>query len=225
MLHSTTPRPWYAAIVALALAAAPAAAQQGSAPAPAAAVPAASPVPDSAKPAAGKSRFGRFGRMFGKAAGAAQNAAASAGISKETAARLAITAATGGAAAAVLSAREQSATSAATLASRALTSRPTAHVGRGTATLATGSRVDTATTAAAMRAMTELGQISARAQQHDPAAMHALQVLSAVMAKPDAEFVALQRRATAGDPTAAQQMMIREGEIARAALASEGSRP
>lgn len=227
MFHQKTARAWYAMGVALALAAAPLAAQQGSA-APNAASPA--PAPDSAKQPVHKSRFGRFGRAFEKAANTAAAAGSRAGLTKETAARLAVTAATGGAAAALMSARQQSALSAVSLTSRALAASsgapaaaapiaaPTAaSIAAARARLATGS-VDTATASAAVRALTELGQISVRAQQHDPAAVHAMQVLDAAMAKPDAGFVALQQRATAGDPSAAQQIIIREDAIAHAAL-------
>lgn len=107
MFHPRTPHPWIAAILALALAAAPGAAQQGGAPAP---TPAASSTTDSAKAPASGSRFGRFGRAFRKAASG-----------------------------------------------------------------------DTAAAEAAVRAMTDLVQISARAQQHDAAAVHALRVLSAAL--------------------------------------------
>ena len=225
MFHQKSARPWYAMGVAIALAATPLAAQQGSA-APKAPAPAPAPAADSAKQPVHKSRFARFGRAFEKAASTAAAAGSRAGLTKETAARLAVTAATGGAAAALMGARQQSALSAATLASRALaapsaaplTSPPTAaSMAAARARLATWT-VDTATAAAAVRALTELGQISVRAQQHDPAAMHAMQVLNAAMAKPDAVFVALQQRATAGDPSAAQQIIIREDAIARAAL-------
>lgn len=227
MLHRNTPRPWYAAAMVLAMAlgtaAAPALAQQGSGTPPGttaapAAAPAAGQSRDSARQPAHKSRFGRFGRVLGRAADAAQSAAAQTGVSKATAAHLAITAATGGVAAAVLSAREPGAAGTPAMAAKVLASR---RLTGAPSLAATG--VDTATASAALRAMQELGSISARAQQHDPAAVHAMQVLSAAMAKPDAGFVALQRRATAGDPTAAQQMMIREADIVRAALG--GARP
>ena len=227
MFHQKTARPWYAMGIALALAATPLAAQQGSAapkaPAPATATaPATAPAADSAKQPVHKSRFGRFGRAFERAASTAAAAGAKAGLTKETAARLAVTAATGGAAAALMGARQQSALSAGTLASRALAApspapSTAASMAAARARLATGT-VDTATASAAVRALTELGQISVRAQQHDPAAVHAMQVLNAAMAKPDAGFVALQQRATAGDPSAAQQIIIREDAIAHAAL-------
>ena len=223
MFHQKSARPWYAMGVAVALAATPLAAQQGSA-APKAAAPTTTsvPTPDSAKQPVHKSRFGRFGRAFEKATSTAAAAGAKAGLTKETAARLAVTAATGGAAAALIGARQQSALSAATLASRALAApspapSTAASMAAARARLATGT-VDTATASAAVRALTELGQISVRAQQHDPAAVHAMQVLDAAMAKPDAGFVALQRRATAGDPSAAQEIIIREDAIAHAAL-------
>ena len=221
MFHQKSARPWYAMGVAIALAATPLAAQQGSA-APKAPAPAPAPAADSAKKPVHKSRFARFGRAFEKAASTAAAAGSRAGLTKETAARLAVTAATGGAAAALMGARQQSALSAATLASRALAApslapSTAASMAAARARLATGT-VDTATASAAVRALTELGQISVRAQQHDPAAVHAMQILDAAMAKPDAGFVALQRRATAGDPSAAQEIIIREDAIAHAAL-------
>jgi len=223
MFHQKPARPWYAMGIALAVAATPLAAQQGSA-APKVPAPATAPAPaaDSAKQPAHKSRFGRFGRAFERAASTAAAAGAKAGLTKETAARLAVTAATGGAAAALIGAGQQSALSAGTLASRALAApspapSTAASMAAARARLATGT-VDTATASAAVRALTELGQISVRAQQHDPAAVHAMQVLNAAMAKPDAGFVALQQRATAGDPSAAQQIIIREDAIAHAAL-------
>jgi hypothetical protein len=113
--------------MALALAAVPALAPPVAAQHPATA-PAATPTqPDSAAPDSTArqhhSRFGRFGRVFEKAASTAANVRAKAGISKGTAARLAVTAATGGAAAALMDARLQGAGAAGTLAERGVSSR------------------------------------------------------------------------------------------------------
>lgn len=202
-----------AAATAIAVVAPPATAQQTGSPAAKAAPPAAAAqAPDStAKPE--KSRLGRFGHVFRKAVSTASEVGAKAGISKETAARLAVTAATGGAGAALMQARLQSASSAAALVTRSAVPSPTAHL---TAPGAAGS----ALAQQAVAAMTDLATISQRAAVHDPAAVHAMQVLDAAMAKPDAQFVALQKRTQSGDPTAAQQMIIREDAIARAAMGS-----
>lgn len=219
MFHTNAPRASHVALAALALAAlaTPAVAQQGGAPQarPAAASP--TQTPDSSAPAPARtSRFGRFGRVFEKATSTAATVGAKAGISKETAARLAITAATGGAGAAILAAREQGASSAAVAASRALSPHPSAPNLSSVRAGATSGQ--NALSQEALRAMTDLGTIGQRAAAHDPAAVRAIQALNAAMSNPDAEFVALQKRATAGDPTAAQQMMIREDAIAHAAL-------
>jgi len=210
MYHHTQPGWRVAAAIAALAIAAPLSAQQSPAAAPAPARTAS----DSVTPTH-HSRFGRFGRVFERAASTASEVGAKAGISKETAARLAVTAATGGAAAALMQARMQGAGSAASLATRGLTAGASAH---HSPSAAPSSASSNALGQQAMRAMTDLGQISARAQQHDPSAVRALQALSAAMARPDGEFVALQQRASAGDPTAAQQMLIREDAIARAAL-------
>lgn len=112
-----------------------------------------------------------------------------------------------------MTARTQAAAAApAAIASRALT------VPHGAPSATAGSPTDGATSTEAVRAMTELGNVSGRAQQHDPAAMHALQVLSAKMAEPNGEIAALERRAQAGDANAAQQIVIREAAIVHAAL-------
>lgn len=236
MIHGMT-RGTLCLAAAIAAAAGPAIAQQGtgSTAKPAATSPAAtSPgaqAPDSAKQPAPKSRFGRFGRVFHKAASTAESVGARAGVSKETAARLAITAATGGAAAAVLQARQQSALSAANLASQAISSRPHGAAPSAAADPARAAAIQaslnapgsTALATQALHAMTDLGAISARAQQHDAAAMRGMQALNAAMAKQDAQFVALQKQAQAGDPTAGQRILIREDAIARAAMG--GSAP
>lgn len=202
-----------ATALAAALAAASPAVAQHPATAPAAA-PSSTRTDSAAKDTTAKphhSRFGRFGRVFEKAASTAADVGAKAGISKGTAARLAVTAATGGAAAALMDARLQGATAAATLAERGAT-------GRTALRTAPSAGPSNALTQEAVRAMTDLGEISARAGQHDPAAVHALQALNAAMAKPNGEIASLQRQASAGDPTAAQKIVIREDAIARAAL-------
>lgn len=199
-----------ATVAALALSS-PLAAQRASAKTPGAAASSATPVPPDSTTPPKHSRFGRFGRMFEKAASRASDVGARAGISKGTAARLAVTVATGGAAAALMEARVQGATSAATLATRGLTSGASSRSAPPTAP-------SNALTQQAVQAMSDLGQISLRAQQHDPAAVRAMQALSTAMSKPNGEFVALQHRASSGDPTAAQEIVIREDVIARAAL-------
>lgn len=211
--HRPAPAWRIAAVVAAFALASPLAAQQSTASAPAAAPPQAAP--DSAVPTH-HSRFGRFGRVFDKAATTASEVGAKAGISRETAARLAVTAATGGAGAALMQARLQGASSAAALVTRSAAPNPTA---RPTQPGAGGN----ALAQQALAAMTDLATISQRAAAHDPVAVRAIQTLDATMAKPDAQFVALQKRAQSGDPTAAQEMMIREDAIARAALG--GAKP
>lgn len=172
-----------------------------------------------------RSRFGRFGHALRSAASTVQKKT---GISGSTAARIAVTAATGGAATALLTssgapsaataARQtaalamlqarQSATAKVTPASLPSTaSAPHSPVGFGNSTEAT-------------RAAQDLGQIAARASKGDPAAKNAIAALNTAMTAPDGEFAQLERQAQAGDPTVAQKIVIREDQIARAALAS-----
>jgi hypothetical protein len=71
----------------------------------------------------------------------------------------------------------------------------------------------------ALEATTYLAQESTLASKGDPVAANAFKVLNAMSAS-DSEFAKMQARATAGDPTAAQEMIIREADIVRAAAGS-----
>lgn len=156
------------------------------------------------------SRFGRWGHILRSAADAVE---AKTGVSKETAARIAITAATGGAGAALMSAKNDAG---AGFASNALATA-------GSSPMSTPATAPQSNQAA-LEATTYLSQVAMRASQGDSASAHALATLNATMSSHTGRFAgeisALQLRASKGDATAAQQLMIREADIVRAALAS-----
>jgi hypothetical protein len=178
------------------------------------------------------SRFGRFGSALESAASTVQKKT---GISGGTAARIALTAATGGAAASLLNssgpaASAASAASAAKQATALATIRATQSAAASAASqslipglAATNSRPGSANSEQAMRAAQDLSQIATRASQRDPGSMRAMAALNAAMTAPNSEFAQFQRQASAGDPAAARKMLIREDQIARAALG--GSHP
>jgi hypothetical protein len=192
---------------------------------------------DSAKAApTHRSRFGRFGRAIGKAAGTVE---ARTGISRETAARIALTAATGGAGA-LLNSRNGIASGAASAAtSSAMQALRTS--GSSSAATAMGGADDAARSAMlrslqarkapgsapaglaqqALQATTYLAHESALASNGDPVARNAFKVLNAKMSATDGELAAMQARATAGDATAAQEMIIREAAIVRDAASGK----
>jgi hypothetical protein len=147
-----------------------------------------------------KSRFGRFGKVLGKTA-------SKVGISKKTAVRIAINAATGGAANALTRAASAGAVDALTHAASA-----------GTAPLPAPA-AQPGGTAAAVQASEFLAGVALRASQGDTDATRAMRALSAAMSPPDSQFAALQQRISAGDVSAAQELQLHEAEIVRKALA------
>lgn len=174
-----------------------------------------------------KSRFGRFGKVLGKTA-------SKIGISKETAARIAITAATGGAAGAL--------THAATAGTgNALTRAASAGAANALTRAATAGAASALTDAdsagkeplpalpvpsaqsggreAALQASQFVAAVALRASQGDTDANRAMQALSAAISAPDSQFAELQRRINAGDVSAAQDLQLHEAEIVRKALA------
>lgn len=182
--------------------------------------------------AAKHSRFGRFGSALKSAASTVQKKT---GISGETAARIAVTAATGGAAASLLnsSGPAASAASAASAARQAtalaaIRATQTAAASAASESLipglaATNYKPASGNSEQAMRAAQDLSQIATRASQGDASARRAMTALNTAMTAPNSEFAQFQRQAASGDPTAAQKMLIREDQIARAALG--GSHP
>lgn len=162
-----------------------------------------------------KSRFGRFGRVIGKTA-------SKVGISKKTAVRIAITAATGGAASTLTHAAAAGTANALTRAvtagaANALTSGASA----GTAPLPAlpAPPAQSSGPQAALQASQFLAAVALRGSQGDPDATRAMQALAAAMSAPDSQFTALQQRISAGDATAAQELQLHEAEIVRKALA------
>ena len=129
------------------------------------------------------------------------------GISKKTAVRIAINAATGGAANALTRAASAGAADALTHAASA-----------GTAPIPALS-AQSAGPEAALQASQFLAAVALRGSQGDPDATRAMQALSAAMSAPDSQFVALQQRISAGDAGAAQELRLHEAEIVRKALA------
>lgn len=227
-----------AALVALPCAVRPAAAQgvqASAAPAPDSATP-----PDTAAPAKKhKSRFGGFGHMFHKAAK---------GLTGETAKKIAITAATGGAGAAMLHESGKDAGTS-SLAGRALDGGLPSlhHSGASTAAdSAAGAPAAPATPGArgtpgtmptmqampragapgapgtetdrALRASQELARLATLGAQGDADAKHAMDVVDSAMSAPKGDLATLEKRAINGDATASQELIIREAEIADAAL-------
>jgi hypothetical protein len=159
-----------------------------------------------------KSRFGRFGRVIGKTA-------SKVGISKKTAVRIAITAATGGAASTLTRASSAGAANALTRAVTAGAANAlTGAASTGTAPLPALS-AQSGGPEAALQASQFLAAVALRGSQGDPDATRAMQALSAAMSAPDSQLTALQQRISAGDATAAQELQLREAEIVRKALA------
>ena len=159
-----------------------------------------------------KSRFGRFGRVIGKTASRV-------GVSKKTAVRIAINAATGGAANALMSGTSAGAANALTRAASAGAADALTHAASaGTAPIPALS-ARSAGPEAALQASQFLASVSLRGSQGDPDATRAMRALSAAMSAPDSQFVALQQRISAGDAGAAQELRLREAEIVRKALA------
>ena len=162
-----------------------------------------------------KSRFGRFGRVIGKTA-------SKVGISKQTAVRIAITAATGGAASALTHASSAGTANALT---RAATAETANALTRAASAGTTPHPAHPALSArsggpeAALQASQFLAAVALRGSQGDPDATRAMQALAAAMSAPDSQFVALQQRISAGDVSAAQELQLHEAEIVRKALA------
>lgn len=165
-----------------------------------------------------KSRFGRFGRVIGKTA-------SKVGISKQTAVRIAITAATGGAAGALTHAASGGAASALTRAATAETANAlTRAASAGTPPLPAQPALSALSARsggpeAALQASQFLAAVALRGSQGDPDATRAMQALAAAMSAPDSQFAALQQRISAGDASAAQELQLHEAEIVRKALA------
>ncbi len=158
-----------------------------------------------------KSRFGRFGKVLGKTASRV-------GISRKTAVRIAITAATGGAADALTHTASVGTANALTRSAAAGAADALTHAAAGTAALPTlSTQADGAD--AAVQASQFLASVALRSSQGDPDASRAMRALSAAMSPPDSEFAALQRRIEAGDVSAAQELQLHEAEIVRKALA------
>lgn len=158
-----------------------------------------------------KSRFGRFGRVLGKTA-------SKVGISKKTAARIAINAATGGAADALTRAASAGTANALTRSAAAGAANALAHAAAGSAPLP-ALAAQSGGAEAAVQASQFLAAVALRSSQGDPDAARAMQALSAAMSVPDSQFAALQQRITAGDVSAAQELQLHEAEIVRKALA------
>jgi hypothetical protein len=159
-----------------------------------------------------KSRFGRFGKIIGKTA-------SKVGISRKTAVRMAINAATGGAANALTRAASDGAASAlaGTAAAGTANALTRAAIG-GTAHLPSFSS-RSAGAEAALQASQFLAAVALRGSQGDPDATRAMRALAAAMSAPDSELTALQQRISAGDVSAAQELQLHEAEIVRKALA------
>ena len=150
-----------------------------------------------------KSRFGRFGRVIGKTA-------SKVGISKQTAVRIAITAATGGAAGALTHAATAETANALT---RAASAGTTPHPAHPALSARSGGPE------AALQASQFLAAVALRGSQGDPDATRAMQALAAAMSAPDSQFAVLQQRINAGDASAAEELQLHEAEIVRKALA------
>jgi hypothetical protein len=158
-----------------------------------------------------KSRFGRFGKVIGKTA-------SKVGISKKTAVRIAINAATGGAADALTHAASGGTANTLTRAAAAGAANAlTSGASTGTAPLPAPS-AQAAGPEAALQASQFLAGVALRASQGDPDANRAMRALSSAMSAPDSQFAALQRRISAGDVSAAQELQLQEAEIVRKAL-------
>lgn len=170
-----------------------------------------------------KSRFGRFGKVIGKTA-------SKVGISRKTAVRIAITAATGGAATALTHAASGGTANALTRAASAETANALAHAASaetvnalthaaagGTAPLPKPP-AQSSGPEAALQASQFVAAVALRASQGDPDANRAMRALSTAMSPPDSQFAALQQRITAGDVSAAQELQLHEAEIVRKAL-------
>jgi hypothetical protein len=159
-----------------------------------------------------KSRFGRFGRVIGKTA-------SKVGISRETAVRIAITAATGGAASTLTHATSAGTANALTRAVTAGTARAvTGATTAGTAPLPALS-AQSGGPETAMEASQFLAAVALRGSRGDPDATRAMRALAAAMSAPDSQLAALQQRISAGDASAAQELQLHEAEIVRKALA------
>jgi hypothetical protein len=140
------------------------------------------------------------------------------GISKKTAVRIAIDAATGGAASALTGTASAGTANALTRAvtagaANALTGAASA----GTTPLPAPS-AQSGDSQAALQASQFLAAVALRGSQGDPDAARAMQALAAAMSPPDSQFAALQRRISAGDVSAARELQLHEAEIVRKAL-------
>jgi hypothetical protein len=161
-----------------------------------------------------RSRFGRFGRVIGKTA-------SKVGISKKTAVRIAINAATGGAADALTHATSGGAASALTRAASAGAANAlTGAASAGTAPLPALS-AQSGGSEAALQASQFLAAVALRGSRGDPDATRAMQALAAAMSAPDSQLTALQQRVSAGDVGAAQELQLHEAEIVHKALAPQ----
>jgi hypothetical protein len=140
------------------------------------------------------------------------------GISKKTAARIAINAATGGAADALTRAASAGTANALTRSAAAGAANALTHAAAGSAPLPTLA-AQSGGTEAAVQASQFLAAVALRSSQGDPDATRAMRALSAAMSAPDSQFVALQQRISAGDVSAAQELQLHEAEIVRKALA------
>jgi hypothetical protein len=140
------------------------------------------------------------------------------GISRKTAVRIAITAATGGAASTLTRATSTGTANALTRSAAAGAVDALTHAAAGAAPLPTLPAQSGGAEAAA-QASQFLAAVALRSSQGDPDATRAMRALSAAMSPPDSQFVALQRRITAGDVSAAQELQLHEAEIVRKALA------
>lgn len=145
----------------------------------------------------------RFSRFRSAVSGAVGSVAAKTNISKETAARLAVTAATGGAAAALMDVNHSGL-------------NPASAIAAAAASRAGANPTTTTSNRAELDALTYLSQVSQRAAAGDPASQHAVAALNTAMSAPNGPMMTLEHRATAGDPTAAQQIVLQEAAIVRA---------
>jgi hypothetical protein len=140
------------------------------------------------------------------------------GISKKTAARIAINAATGGAADALTRAASAGTANALTRSAAAGAANALTHAAAGSAPLPTLA-AQSGGTEAAVQASQFLAAVALRISKGDPDATRAMRALSAAMSAPESQFVALQQRISAGDVSAAQELQLHEAEIVRKALA------
>ena len=159
-----------------------------------------------------KSRFGHFGRVIGKTA-------SKVGISKKTAVRIAITAATGGAAGALTHASSAGTANALTRAATAETANALTRAASAGTTPLPALSAQSGDPEAALQASQFLAAVALRGSQGDPDATRAMQALAVAMSAPDSQFAALQPRINAGDVSAAQELQLHEAEIVRKALA------